>query len=421
MLKYGSLGLASGLLVALAGCGGSGSGGGGATVNLSFLSTAVSAQNSLFSTGLTAFSGTYTDLGIATSVAGEGLQSFKMYFREIKICKSLTVSGSGYSNAEGCVTIYSNTSDTYHGTEGPSASERTVMEAAGEGKFYDILSATDRAALSKEIEFEPGEYNYGIVETHPWVKMKAKSGALCTKPTGAAESTSQPYYTRVTSLACGSGAEEALVYITNANTNFRFLTPFTVEAGGSYKLDLAFNMDGAVKALSAGASSTLNDATSGFYVPMVRMVPSPHSASAATKVETYLLEPTGSNGLGNFKIRAEIYYDGSDTTKAPLSIMTTVLAGSNQLPVDNKSIYANSATVEGDVITTKSWAGKVGLTLTRSAEGSEATATLVCSAHGEEGGAFIAASSPASSDDLCSTASEVTLRDADGPDTLTLE
>jgi len=389
-------------------------GGGSAKVDLSFKSATTSRSRAL------AGRAAYSDLGIASTAGGEGLESFKMYFRAIQICQGLTESGSGYSNPTGCVTVYENNSDPYTGTEAPTAADRTLFDAAGVGKFFDILSSSDRSSLAATVSFEAGTYNYGIIETHPWVKMKAKSGSICTQPAGAAEEgltggdSIVTYRTRVTSLACGSGATETLTYITNANTNFRFLTPFVVEAGRTYQLDLAFNMDGAVKGI-VGSPSTLNDGTDGFYVPMVRMVPSPRSASSQTKVESYTLVPTGSNGVGNFKIRAELTYDSADTTKAPLSILATVLAGTDTTKdVSNKSVGISSASITGSEIVTNSWAGSAGLTFTRSAEGTGTTGTITCSGHGDDGASFIAAP------DLC-TAGTVTLEDTDGPTTYTLE
>ncbi len=99
------------------------------------------------------------------------------------------MSGSGYSGQSGCVSIYENTKDPYKGLEGPSAAERATMLEADSGKFYDLLSATDREKLSQKVKVKTGEYNWGIIETHPWAKIKAKTGSLCTLKDGGKEET----------------------------------------------------------------------------------------------------------------------------------------------------------------------------------------------------------------------------------------
>jgi hypothetical protein len=409
-----------------------GCGGAKGSVDLSFLSTNLAVNNleqfdnktSSFLPFVTA----YSDLGLAATSTGNGLQSFKMYPREIKICQSLTENGSGYTDVSGCVTVYSNDSDTYTGLDYPTADHRATFAAAGEGKYYDILSATDRALLNSTQEFDVGDYNYGIIEMHPWVKIKAKSGSICTKAAGAAENYSsggdgyRNYYTEVTSMNCGSGeAEEVLVYITNANTNFKFAQPFSVAEGGSYSLDLAFNMDGAVKVIDDAVGGNLRDGTDSLYIPMIRMMPSPRAAAGTTKVETYTFVPSTTGSTGNFKIRAEVYYDSTDTTKAPLAVLATVLAGTDTTKdISNKAVSISSVTAEGNTITTKSWNGSTGLVFTRTDSGTAASATLVCGAHGTTGAAFVAASDPAdAANDLC-VVGTINLSDSNGPTTVDL-
>ncbi len=332
--------------------------------------------------------GGYTDLAVADSATGEGLRSLKMYFREIKICKSLESSGTGYTNTVGCVALYENSDDEYTGTEAPTAADRTLFSEAGEGKFFDILSETDLADLNQPVEIEAGEYNYGIIETHPWVKINAKSGTLCTLPAGASELASTggdgivTYSTVATSVTCGaSDADETLVFITNANTTFRFFKPFTVEAGDEVTVDLAFNMDKQVKAFDSNGRATLgtNGGGAGFYIPMIRIGAAPRKADENTMVETYTLGP--STGLE--QIRMEIYYNSADEEKNVLAINGTVLGTDNStVSKANKPIYGYDVSQSGDVLTLKSWDDSFVLSFTRGAAG---TATISC--EGTGGGA----------------------------------
>lgn len=334
---------------------------------------------------LNRFATTFHDLGIADSATGEGLRSLKMYFREIKICKDLEMTGSGYNNPTGCVALYTNMEDDYTGTEAPTAADREHFTAAGEGKFYDILSASDIAKLKQPVAVDVGEYNYGIIETHPWVKINAKSGNLCTLPAGANEAGATggdgivSYRTEVTSLDCGTGdAEETLVYITNANTNFKFLKPFTVAEGDDVTVDLAFNMDKEVKSFDDHGRIVLgtSGSTAGFYIPMIRMSPAPRKSGETTKTETYILGAA----TDKEQVRMQIYYNSADADKAILGINGTVFGTDfSTESTGNKPMYTYHVEQEGDVVTFKSWDDSVLMSFTRGAAG---TATINCEGSG---------------------------------------
>lgn len=347
------------------------------TLNAAASSSALSLADQM----LTSTGGVFRDVPLATTATGDGLQSLKMYFRSIQICQSLTSNGSGYSGTSGCANIYTNNSDEYLGTSAPTAEERTKFEASSEGKFYDVLSSTDRAKLNIGASVPVGSYNYGLVETHPWVKIKAKSNTLCTKAAGAAETglTGQDgivsYVTTVNSLTCGSGeAEEVLTYITNANTNFKFVSPVNVAEGDSILLDLAFNLAQEIRSTTGSNEGNLRstDATNSFYVPMIRIGAAPRKAADKTIVESYIIGAS----TGKDQVRLQLYYNSADTTKAILGINATVLGTATSAESKaNKAIYTSSVTQVGDVVTVKSWDGTDKITFTRGAAG---TATFKC-------------------------------------------
>jgi hypothetical protein len=323
----------------------------------------------------------------------------KMYFREIKLCTSLNFSsGTGYTVDGTCASVYNNTSDDYTGTVAPTEADRTKFAAAGDGKFYDVLSATDRAKLNQGVSVAAATYNYGIIEMHPWVKFIAKNGTLCTKAAGAKENTAtggdgiKTYYTSVTSMNCGSSdaAEEVLTYITNANSTFRFLKPFMVAEGEEVTVDLAFNLDSEVKTIVAGetvpGALRAEDATNSIYVPMIRLGAAPRKSAETTKIETYILGATNAKE----RVRVQLYYNSADTTKSVMGINATVLATTASTKSKaNTPIYASSVTQTGETVTFKTWDGTDFLSFTRGAAGS---ATITCSNTNSGSGALEACS-----------------------------
>ena len=355
-------------------------------VNLSFRSNVTSLALDSVKLANTAI---YSDLPITTAASSNGVSTLKMYFREIKLCTSLKFnSGTGYTVDGPCATVYENTSDAYTGTEAPTASDRTKFDAAGEGKFYDVLKETERAKLNRGVSVAVGEYNYGIIETHPWVKLTAKKDTLCTKAAGAQENTAvggdgiKTYYSSVTSLTCAEteAAEEVLMYITNANSTFKFLKPFTVNENEEVTVDLAFNLDSEVKSIANGdtvpGALRASDAQNSFYVPMIRMGAAPRKAEETTKVETYFLGAS----TNKERIRVQIYYNSADAAKTVLGVNSTVLATSASTKTKaNVPIYTSSVTQSGDVVTFKAWDGAEVLSFTRGVAGS---ATINCTGNG---------------------------------------
>lgn len=332
--------------------------------------------------------GVYDDLPISASASENGLSSLKLYFREIKLCTSLKFnSGTGYQIDGTCATIYSNLTDDYTGTEAPTSDDRTKFAAAAEGKFYDLLSKDDLAKLNKPSSIPIGSYSYGIIETHPWVKFKAKNGTICTKSAGAKENTAtgsdgiKTYYTSADSFSCGASEtpEELLGYITNANSTFKFLKPFVVEEGQESTVDLAFNLDSEVKSIKSGESvpGCMRDgAQNCFYVPMLRLGAAPRKAGETTKVETYYLGAASDKE----RIRIHLYYNSADTTKTIIGASSTVLATSASTKTKaNNPIYVSGVSQTGDEVEFTAWDNTSVLKFTRGIAG---TATINCEGSG---------------------------------------
>ncbi len=389
----------AGATLAAAGCGGSGT----VTMNVKSMSTATMlnaktqkietydevlrrerAQLENFAAG---------DYGEAAVAAG-GLTSFQMYFREIKICNSLTVSGSGYSGQSGCSTVYSNLSDAYEITNTAQAAtsfNRAAAASASTGKYFDVLSAADRTSLTTAATVSAGEYNYGVIEAHHWVKVNAKvnsTTAVCTTSATVTDTDSTGGDGVVTTnsissdvTSCGSPAE-AMVWLGTANTSFKFLRPFTVAGGDTVELDLAFNLAQQVKGGAAGGN--YNYKTSGgvgLQVPMLRMVPVPRKSTETTKVEQYLLTPASS---ADWQLRVELYYNSADADKTVLAAMITPVqttSGTSNVDLSTFSLYAYSVAQSGTTVTFKSWDDSTSLILDRAGT----SGTISCPTHSSGG------------------------------------
>jgi hypothetical protein len=306
-------------------------------------------------------SGSYGDVDQA-----DHLRQFSVYFRSIQICATLEENGSGYNNPNGCATLYENSTDEYTGMEAPTPEDRERFGAAT--GFTDVLSTDDRARLGVEALIPAGEYNYGIIEAHPWVKVKAQVGSdLCTRDDGLREASTTGVdgyvstYTAVDTLDCDSGSDEtaeaALVYIANANNYFRFQQPFVAADGDEVELDLAFNLDQALK-YSFGApyapgslrtACETPETCKGLQIPMIDMVPAPRKAGETTMVETYRMAPEPETVSNLWAFRLELYYNSADPNRAVQAVLATPLStseteASSGMPWISTSAYRQDGT-----------------------------------------------------------------------------
>ncbi|MBM4359582.1 MAG: hypothetical protein FJ096_15880 [Deltaproteobacteria bacterium] len=77
--------------------------------------------------------GTETVVTSLPTGMAEGLVSYKVYFREIRLCESLVTNGTAYSDTMGCTELYENTSDPYDWQKTPTEADVNAFRAAGSG------------------------------------------------------------------------------------------------------------------------------------------------------------------------------------------------------------------------------------------------------------------------------------------------
>ncbi len=321
--------------------------------------------------------------------ADNGLISYKVYFRRIELCEELTVNGTGYSGSNGCATLYSNESDAYTGTQDPTAADLERFTAAGTGKYYDLLSSTDLAALKAAMStsIDARTYNWGLMETHPWVKIKAKSGTFCTKSGGTFVANGQfASYVSVASLDCGSGgAEEAVVYMVNGNSSFKFNTPLEVKEDASVRADIIFNLDDNVKYVTTTGGDQTSvgivaaDFSKGFSVPMFVASPAVLDSSAKIVKESYefILSSVTGGTITSGVFYVDLYYSSKDTNKTPFAV-TGGLTQTDGSQAIGRSEKFDEIIFEGTTIKLADWEGKFPITFTRTEAGASSTGSLSC-------------------------------------------
>ncbi len=317
---------------------------------------------------------TGTDYGSSPVQTG-GLESYKLSIKGIKFCNSLTISGTAYSNQSGCSTIYSNEADDYNTFSTTSAA------TAGSGKYFDILSATDRNSLTTSATIASGEYNYGIIDWYRPIKIKAtiprSSGDL--KTTGCTSySTVNGNNTCIQSNFTGM-LDESIVDLNNGGTWFKFLKPFNAGTSAA-SVDLAFDLEekvfggkdvsnGAIQTMSAcpGSSGTV----CGIYVPILKVVPVPRGSTESTMVETYEMGGVSSE----WKVRVDVYYNSADTSKTVLAADIYAIPTSSIASSIAAGLYVTDVETSGVTTTFKNYDGTSVLTFTRDTSGS---GTLTC-------------------------------------------
>lgn len=262
--------------------------------------------------------------------AGE-LESLKYFITNIALCQSMTISGSGFSNASGCINIYSvNPGDeyTYHLDE--SWEEIADVARADQSNFIDLMDAQARAALTSNVSIDAqhlGSYQWGYINWAPVVKVKASvEGNSQTFRTidGVTTVGGLDYVTTAAqSFTSPGAAEEAVIVLNNGGNWFKAqsaleITQADVDAGTQFAVDLTFNPEGLIKAYTADNSCSvcaLKDVDGNqFSVPMLAVIPVLRKATEATKVQTYVASVSGTNSQGtdNFDVRMDIYSAGDD-------------------------------------------------------------------------------------------------------------
>lgn len=339
------------------GCGSSSSSASGASVkaNLKLASNSKSyalAENPFVPYSLSRiFSLQNSDTSYATSAGGASatqLESLKYYIGEISICESLTTSGTAYSSPTNCFTVYTGPSNSTlfpaggAGSNPDYASMVTYASSITDG-FIDLMDSTSRDKITTggssgvASAVKAGSYKWGYISWAYPIKVKATvtAGAttLYTHPGTTTNRSGSSALTTASTLFTTASAEEAIVSLPNGGTWFKFQNPFVVTdadvtAKTEYQLDLTFNPDNLIRGFAytgSGGSNTpsnlnyydgTNDGThNAINVPFIDLTPVPRKSTDLTIVETYTAT-TLSGTTDTFKIRLELYYNSSDSTKS---------------------------------------------------------------------------------------------------------
>ena len=323
------------------------------------------------------------------------LTSLKYFIRDIKICESLTVDGSGYSGQSGCLSLYSSSAtvdyDTYLADEA----------LADTANYIDLMTAEGRSRLNSTVTLDASHarsYQWGIIDWYRPIKATAqvtlndgnilytKAGTTVTESGSGLNST---YLTEVTGMATAP-AEESIVVLSNGGSWFRFQSPFVISTddinlGTSFELKLVFNPEGIIKGYTSSTRTGLGIKDSGtqtvIHVPMLNLTPVAHAAGDQVMKESYLLKYTGAE-ITPTNIRLELFYLESDSSKTIYGVEATYLyttSSTDELGDFYKTSYITTAT--GGTIEFEDWSQTAFLTnFTRlSAAGDTGTATLKCS------------------------------------------
>ncbi len=311
----------------------------------------------------------------AAAVGASGLSSYKLYVRDIQICESITTTAgsTAWNNPTGCTTVYENNQDDY------DTFDVAAGKAAGAGKYLDVLSATDRATLTKTATVSAGTYNVGIIS---WFRPIKFTSQIDLGNKNSIYSKSDADATGTTTSDMGTGpAAEAVADLNNGGTWFKMLKPFVVATGETVEVDLAFDLE---KKFFAGdsVSNGLQKQTSGclavgsgycgIYAPILRLSPVPRTAGESTMVETYEMTSTSSN---EWQIRVDVYYNSADSTKSILAADVYPIPTATTASSVAAGVYVYTAEESGGVTTFKDADGNAQVTFTRGATG---TGTLTC-------------------------------------------
>jgi len=282
-------------------------------------------------------SGPTTPIGQA---AADALESLRYYVRSIRMCENLVTHGSGYDNAENCLSLYAAPTQLDYDSFG-------AEQARVHPELYtDLLDPTSVASLGQTVALDAealGAFNYGIIDWYRPVIVRASveldtgSGSATTLHTRdgvVIEGTNT-----VDDLTVGP-ASDGVAMLNNGGTWFRFQRPFEVtqadlDGGTQFALDLVFNPDRIISGMSC-TTRTVSFGDShgrGIFVPMLELSPVPHRAGQATTRESYAIHVDGTSLPSPFDLRLELYGVESDPNR-------TVYG------VDLKGILAEGSTFE---------------------------------------------------------------------------
>lgn len=284
------------------------------------------------------------------SSTAESLKALKYMISGISLCETLTINGTGFSNAENCSTLYS--ADLPGDLADSTLKvEQSVIDAmqAGEYANYQInlMDPESRAKLNVNAQASAGTYNYAVIT---WaspiqfnVEIDVNGTKIYSKPTTSIDGSQST----TTSDVREAPAQDGVVASPNGGTFFKLSKPFViseddVENQVAYVVDLVFNPEDVIRGStdpdSLSMSSWFKGTTGGFYVPMLSLAPVPRKASDTNTKEIYKV--TDTEGVIR---RVELYYNTSDAEK---TILGASIVDLNSLMSDDAKILSIE-TVDG--------------------------------------------------------------------------
>lgn len=342
--------------------------------------------------------------------AADGLLSMKYYIKNLGICKTAEVQGTGFNMGPECIVLYEAESDSDYEPADPTSLPSPddyirFVEAAradDSSNFIDLMSATSREQMNRTIELTEqniGEYHYGYVYWYAPIKFSAQmtlsDGSVIYSHDGTTativDQNNVFHLNTISSASFVTGpAEEAVVANQNGGTWFRFQAPFTVTendlaAGTQFQLKLAFNPEGVVRGAgpNSGGGLQLRDSAYGapgysFEVPILDLSPVVHREGETAQRESYLFAvstPTGNQ----FDVRYDLYFV-RERPGTILAVETKALAKAASTAGPTAYTVSFVETAADGTITFLKWDSKPILSgFKRAAQAGDAvTATLHC-------------------------------------------
>ncbi len=331
-----------------------------------------------------------TRLQISPPAVGQtttsSLTSLQYFIREIRLCKDITTSGTGYSGVSDCISLY-RTADDAASSE-TFYNEYTVSDALNdedEGHFIDLVSEAGREQLASTptslTSAMIGDYHYGVIDYMRPIRMKAEFKnsdgevvAYTKTPTTSQiqeEETSEggmEFETVRLDNSTTAPAELMTYMLNNGGKWFPFLQPFSIteediNAKESIQLDFVFNPNGfstATHAASCEPSSSnpfpVFDETNcvSFDLPYAQFSPVPRRSGESTLKEVYLVDYI-TEGAQQSQLRVEIYYNDGDETKSVQGVDLAVIMDPNATEGVGNIVQALEVTEAENVLTFYGW------------------------------------------------------------------
>ena len=340
------------------------------------------------------------------------VEALKYHINSISICEEMDVSGSGFQNPGGCLSVYEGDLSSYE--YDPSASDWTPLADRArmtDVGFIDLMSDASRATLAASTVLTRDHvrsYNYGLINWALPIKVKASveipggatlyshDGATVIEVVGADQFRS--YYTRPNTPLTQGPAEEAVVLLGNGGNWFKFQSPLVISQADiderrAWVLDLVFNPDGIIKGTSGGLPGQIAERDAmgtfvrGIAVPMLDLAPVPHRTTETVVRESYV-GPV-STGADGFDLRVEIYSVDGDPSRTIYGVdiksLVSPMTTGNVPPVSKVSFVETRAEFV-DFLSFSRFPFMTGFRR-GSAQGDTTTASIVCATHAENAAA----------------------------------